>query len=70
MVSSLPEIAGDNWQAGRDLFKGKATCAACHQLRCDGVVVGPDLGNQAAQIVFCKSSGGQAEGEMDGFMLR
>ena len=24
----------------------------------------------AAQIVFCKSSGGQAEGEMDGFMLR
>ena len=25
---------------------------------------------KAAQIVFCKSSGGQAEGEMDGFMLR
>jgi hypothetical protein len=25
---------------------------------------------EAAQIVFCKSSGGQAEGEMDGFMLR
>ena len=24
----------------------------------------------AAQIVFCKSSGGQAEGEMDGSMLR
>ena len=69
-MSSLPEIAGGNWQAGRDLFKGKATCAACHQLRGDGVVVGPDLGNRAAQIVFCKSSGGQAEGEMDGFILR
>ena len=25
---------------------------------------------QAAQIVFCKSSGGQAEGEMDESMLR
>ena len=25
---------------------------------------------EAAQIVFCKSSGGQAEGEMDGSMLR
>ena len=27
-------------------------------------------GDTAAQIVFCKSSGGQAEGEMDGSMLR
>ena len=27
-------------------------------------------GLRAAQIVFCKSSGGQAEGEMDGSMLR
>ena len=29
-----------------------------------------DIAETAAQIVFCKSSGGQAEGEMDGFMLR
>jgi putative heme-binding domain-containing protein len=44
-VNSIPEIAGGNWNAGRDLFKGKATCASCHPLRGDGVVVGPDLGN-------------------------
>lgn len=44
-VRSLPEIAGGNWQAGRELFHGKATCATCHQLRGDGVTVGPDLGN-------------------------
>ena len=41
----IPEIAGGNWQAGRDLFRGKAMCAACHQLRGDGVKVGPELGN-------------------------
>ena len=29
-----------------------------------------DPAGAAAQIVFCKSSGGQAEGEMDGIMLR
>ncbi len=44
-VNSIPEIAGGNWQAGRDLFKGKATCSTCHQLHGEGVVVGPDLGN-------------------------
>ena len=44
-VSSIPEIAGGNWQAGRELFKGKATCATCHQLRGAGVAVGPDLSN-------------------------
>ncbi|MCE9609839.1 MAG: c-type cytochrome [Chthoniobacter sp.] len=41
----IPEIAGGDWQAGRELFKGKATCATCHQLRGDGVRVGPELGN-------------------------
>ena len=44
-VGSIPEIAGGNWQAGRDLFQGKSTCSTCHQLRGAGVVVGPDLGN-------------------------
>ena len=41
----IPEIAGGNWQAGRDLFRGKATCSTCHQLRGDGFRVGPELGN-------------------------
>lgn len=44
-VPSIPEIAGGNWEAGRTLFNGKATCAICHQLRGDGKRVGPDLGN-------------------------
>ena len=41
----IPEIAGGDWNAGRDLFKGKATCATCHQLRGDGFRVGPELSN-------------------------
>ena len=40
-----PEIRGGNWAAGRELFKTKAACATCHQLRGDGVPVGPDLSN-------------------------
>jgi hypothetical protein len=36
----------------------------------DGAVDAGFAAPAAAQIVFCKSSGGQAEGEMDGFMLR
>jgi len=41
----IPEIAGGDWNAGRDLFKGKATCVTCHQLRGDGFRVGPELSN-------------------------
>ena len=41
----IPEIAGGDWNAGRELFKGKATCATCHQLRGDGFRVGPELSN-------------------------
>ncbi|MBC8094763.1 MAG: c-type cytochrome, partial [Akkermansiaceae bacterium] len=41
----IPEIAGGNWEAGRAVFKGKAACAICHQLRGDGVLVGPELSN-------------------------
>lgn len=41
----IPEIAGGNWEAGHALFKGKAACATCHQLRGDGVRVGPELSN-------------------------
>ena len=45
LVTNIPEIAGGNWEAGHALFKGKAACATCHQLRGDGVRVGPELGN-------------------------
>lgn len=43
--AQIPQIAGGNWEAGRELFKGKAACATCHSLRGDGVRVGPDLAN-------------------------
>lgn len=42
---AIPEIAGGNYEAGHALFKGKAACANCHQLRGEGVRVGADLGN-------------------------
>ena len=45
LTRTIPEIAGGNWAAGQALFKGKAACATCHQLRGDGVRVGPELGN-------------------------
>jgi len=40
-----PELTGGNWEAGHALFKGKATCFICHQLRGDGSAVGPSLDN-------------------------
>jgi len=42
---NIPQIAGGNWHAGHALFTGKAACATCHQLRGEGVRVGPELGN-------------------------
>ncbi len=45
LTMNIPEIAGGNWEAGRALFKVKATCAQCHQLRGDGFRVGPELSN-------------------------
>ncbi|MGB8170761.1 MAG: c-type cytochrome [Chthoniobacteraceae bacterium] len=45
LTRTIPEIAGGNWEAGHALFKGKAACATCHQLRGDGVRVGPELSN-------------------------
>ncbi len=42
---AVPEIAGGNWEAGRALFSGKATCATCHELRGEGARVGPELAN-------------------------
>jgi putative heme-binding domain-containing protein len=41
----IPEIAGGNWEAGRELFRGKAACITCHTLRGEGFAVGPDLNN-------------------------
>ena len=41
----IPEIAGGNWNVGRELFRGKATCITCHKIRGEGVSVGPDLSN-------------------------
>lgn len=41
----IPELSGGNWVRGRDLFRGKATCITCHQLRGEGAPVGPDLSN-------------------------
>ena len=45
VAREIPEIAGGNWQSGRELFRGKASCATCHQLRGEGFRVGPELGN-------------------------
>ncbi|MBI5773333.1 MAG: c-type cytochrome [Verrucomicrobia bacterium] len=41
----IPEIAGGNWDKGRELFRGKAACVTCHTLRGEGFAVGPDLNN-------------------------
>ena len=43
---SLPEIAGGDWARGRAVFTGeKAACSACHQVRGNGGIIGPDLSN-------------------------
>ena len=39
------EIAGGNWENGKKLFFGKATCFTCHQMNGEGHAVGPDLSN-------------------------
>lgn len=42
----VPEIAGGDWARGRDVFFGaQAACSACHQVRGEGGVIGPDLSN-------------------------
>lgn len=41
----IPQIAGGDYEAGRELFGGKAACAQCHQFRGVGFRVGADLGN-------------------------
>lgn len=41
----IQQIAGGNWNVGRELFNGKAACATCHRMRNEGNSVGPDLNN-------------------------
>ena len=42
---NLPQLAGGNWQRGKALFYGQATCFVCHAMRGEGGRVGPDLTN-------------------------
>jgi putative heme-binding domain-containing protein len=42
----IPEIAGGDWARGKQVFAGQqAVCSACHQMRGEGGVIGPDLSN-------------------------
>lgn len=41
----IPEIAGGDWQRGKQVFTGAGACFACHQIRGEGGLVGPDLSN-------------------------
>jgi putative heme-binding domain-containing protein len=41
----IPEIAGGDWERGRQLFQGVAMCASCHQINGQGGTFGPDLSN-------------------------
>jgi putative heme-binding domain-containing protein len=43
--ATIPEIAGGNYENGRKLYHGKATCFTCHRFQGEGHVVGPDLSN-------------------------
>jgi putative heme-binding domain-containing protein len=43
--AEIPEIKGGDWEHGRSLFYGKATCATCHSARGQGGTLGPDLTN-------------------------
>ena len=44
--AEIQEIAGGNWDAGKELFLGsKQNCVACHTMRGAGGKIGPDLSN-------------------------
>lgn len=42
---NIPEIAGGDWQRGKQVYAGPAACIACHQMRGEGGILGPDLSN-------------------------
>ncbi len=41
----IPEIAGGDWQRGKQVFAGAGACFVCHQIRGEGGIIGPDLSN-------------------------
>ncbi len=41
----ITEITDGDWLAGRELFRGRASCVTCHVIRGMGSQVGPDLSN-------------------------
>jgi putative heme-binding domain-containing protein len=41
----IPEIAGGDWERGRQLFHEASMCATCHQVDGKGSTFGPDLSN-------------------------
>jgi putative heme-binding domain-containing protein len=41
----IPEIAGGDWERGRQLFHGASMCSTCHQVDGKGGTFGPDLSN-------------------------
>lgn len=45
-AAEIPEIAGGDWKAGRQLFFGsKLNCAGCHTIRGEGGKIAPELTN-------------------------
>jgi len=45
VARTIPEITGGDWHRGRQVYAGPAACFACHQMRGEGGVIGPDLSN-------------------------
>ena len=45
IVKDNPELAGGNWERGKELFFGEAMCSNCHTIGGKGKAVGPDLSN-------------------------
>lgn len=41
----IPEIAGGDWHRGKQVYAGAGACFACHQVRGEGGIIGPDLSN-------------------------
>lgn len=45
MAARKPDAPHGNWLEGRQLYFGEAACFTCHQIRGEGIAVGPDLTN-------------------------